>query len=78
MCKDKLVIANANGESINVTLQADGLRQVGTLLINGLRYHIENMPLQEFCSNYRVDNDKAYDPQTDASGCCVIIAPFSR
>lgn len=78
MCKGQLVIANADGKSINVALQEDGERQVGTLLINGLRYHIENMPLQAFRSKYRVDSDKKYAPQTDADGCCVIIAPFSK
>ena len=78
MCKDYLVIANADGKSINLALQKNGQRQVGTLLINGFRYHIESIPLNEFRSKYRVDTDKEYDPQTDVDGCCVIIAPFSK
>ena len=78
MNKDPLIITNAEGKSINVTLQKDAQRQVGALLIDGVQYHIEKMPVLEYCSKYTVDVDKEYEPQTDVDGCCVIVAPFSK
>jgi len=78
MCKDQIVITNIEGKSIEVTLQQDAQRQVGAIHIDGVMYHIEKMPAREFCSKYTVDADKNYEPHTDADGCCVIVAPFSK
>jgi hypothetical protein len=78
MCKDQLVITNKEGKSIGITLQPEAQRQVGAIQIDGVLYHIEKMPAQEFCAKYTVDVDKEYEPQTDADGCCVIVAPFSK
>jgi len=78
MCKDRLVITNKDGKSIDVTLQQEDQRRVAAIKIDGVLYHIEKMPAQEFCTKYKVDVDKEYYPQMDADGCCVIIAPFSK
>jgi hypothetical protein len=78
MCKSQLTIDGGEGEFLRVDLKSDGQRRVGTIFIDGVRYHIEKIPVQEYQANYRVDIDKEYVPQTDANGSCILIAPFSK
>ncbi|MDX9715002.1 MAG: hypothetical protein RBT37_06210 [Dissulfurispiraceae bacterium] len=78
MCKSQLHIDVEEGECLKVDLASDGQRQVGTIFIDGVRYHIEKIPVKEYRVNYRIDMDNEYEPHTDADGCCVIVAPFSK
>jgi hypothetical protein len=70
-------IENEQGESIEVVLVRDGDRPIGTIMIQGVRYHIERLPREEMMALYVVDTDPDYHPKTDAEGYCYIVAPFS-
>ena len=71
------VISNELGESIPVSLCFDGNAESGTLSVGGVAYHFERIPKDKFIAEYKVDQDPDYSPQTDADGCCYILAPFS-
>jgi hypothetical protein len=53
-------------------------RQVATVFIDNVPYHIERMSKDSLCGHYKIDTDSDYVPKTDSSNCCVMIAPYSR
>ena len=59
-------------------MQSQGLRQVSSVLVDGVKYHVERIRVAEYLSKYKVDSDPEYEPQTDQNGYCVILAPFSK
>ncbi len=71
-------VANADGQQIEIALTREGTREVGTLLIDGVPYHVERIKAITLQRQYLVDADKGYIPQRDQSGRCVIVAPFSK
>jgi len=72
------VIANSIGDSIFVNLQSDGQRQVASIRVDGVEYHLERMRAKELLSKYSVDADPDYSPQTDRQGYCFVLVPFSK
>lgn len=76
--KRPVTISNGNGEQIIVNMTDDVGRENATLFINGQLYHFERITPSDLISNYRVDLDPDYWPQTDANGFCYILAPFSE
>ena len=69
----------SNGlDSFNVFLEFDGERESTQLLIGGVSYHFERIPKQQLISDYKIDNDPDYDPQSDDLGYCYLIAPFCQ
>lgn len=78
MASKQTVIGNSLGDSITVELQTDGRRQVGIVMVDGVRYHLERMRATELLSKYKADLDPEYRPQTDRQGCCVVLVPFSK
>ena len=76
--KNNIKIVNESGESINIPMSIEGEREAAMLQINGVRYHFERVTKERLTSEYRVDDDPDYQPQTDAEGYCYILAPFSR
>ena len=75
--KQKIKISNGI-ESMQVPIAHDGEHESGTLLINGMHYHFERIPKEQFIEEYKVDSDPDYSPQSDSEGYCYIIAPFSE
>ena len=71
-------IQNTAGQQIDIPLLREGTREVGVLLIDGVRYHVERMKEKTLQRQYRVDADRDYTPQCDGRGRCVIVAPYSR
>jgi len=78
MASERLVITTWHGDGVSIPMESEGGRQVATILIDGVWYHIERMRAAEFCAKYTVDTDPDYEPQTDQNGDCVIVAPFSH
>ena len=73
-----IAIQNIAGEQMDIPLSYDGEREVGTLLIDGIPYHVERLKVGTMMRRYRVDADKDYIPQRDCRGMCVTVAPFSK
>ena len=69
---------NTTGQQMDIPLSREGTREVGALLIDGVRYHVERMKAKTLQRQYRVDADSDYAPQCDGRGRCVIVAPYSR
>ena len=63
---------------MDIPLSREGAKEVGSLLIDGVRYHVERMKGKTLQRQYRVDVDVDYAPQCDGRGRCVIVAPYSR
>jgi hypothetical protein len=78
MARKQLVIASSDGDTISVPMQSEGRRQVGNVLVDGVKYHVERIRTAEYLSKYKVDADPEYEPQTGQNGYCVILAPFSK
>jgi len=79
MKSDRTVgIISEAGDSINITLSIEGEREGAMLMIDGVRYHFERVANNQFISEYQVDDDPNYKPQTDADGYCYVLAPFSE
>lgn len=70
-------ISNEMGDSIRTPMSFDGKRDATVINIEGIRYHIERVSKTDLVSEYRVDSDPEYQPQSDADGFCYILAPFS-
>jgi len=70
-------ISSEMGESVRIPLSFDCKREASVVNIDGIRYHIERISKTELVSEYRVDSDPEYQPQSDADGFCYILAPFS-
>jgi len=78
MARKRLVIVSPEGDTISLPMQPEGPRQVGSVLVDGVKYHIERIRAAKYLSKYKVDADPEYEPQTDQNGYCVILAPFSK
>ena len=76
--KQYATIQSGNGQRMDVALETEGAREVGTLLIDGVPYHVERIKAITLRHQYRVDADKDYVPQCDGQGRCVIVAPYSK
>ena len=76
--KHHATIQSANGEEMDIVLEREGGREVGTLFIDGVQYHVERIKATTLERQYHVDGDKDYKPQCDSQGRCVIVAPFSK
>ena len=71
-------IQSTNGQQMDIPLEREGGREVGTLLIDGVPYHVERIKAAALQRQYCVDADRDYVPQRDGRGRCVILAPFSK
>jgi hypothetical protein len=71
-------LGNGMNDFIEIPLDVEDGREVGMVLIDGVFYHFERIKKETLLSEYRVDNDPDYDPQTDAEGYCYILAPFCK
>jgi hypothetical protein len=71
-------IVSESGDSINIPLSTEGEREAAMLIIDGVRYHFERITQEQLVSEYRVDDDPDYQPQTDAGGYCYVLAPFAK
>ncbi|OHB75788.1 MAG: hypothetical protein A2Z34_04630 [Planctomycetes bacterium RBG_16_59_8] len=78
MARKRLMIAISDGDTISVPMQLEGTRQVGSVLVDDVKYHVERIRAAEYFFKYKVDADPKYKPQTDQNGYCVIFAPFSK
>ncbi len=63
---------------IEIPLILDGDREVATILIDGIFHHLERIKKETLLSQYFVDRDPDYEPQTDTDGYCYILSPFSK
>ncbi len=77
MQKEAATIQTADGESVIVPLSLDGDRQVARLEIDGINYHLERVRKSDLLARYKVDDDPDYDPQSDDTGFCYLLAPYS-
>jgi hypothetical protein len=73
--KEKATI-HAGSDSIEIPLEVDDGREVGSLQIDGVSYHFERTRKEILLSEYKVVCYPDYQPQTDAEGYCYILAPF--
>jgi hypothetical protein len=71
------VIENEAGEKLNVYMWREGGTVGASLRINGTLHHIEWLPASEIVTNYVVDTDPDYSPETDELGYCFLVVPFS-
>lgn len=71
-------IINERGKGIDVPLSFDGERESAMLVIDGVRYHFERIEYYKLVSEYAVDLDPDYDPESDEAGYCYILAPFCK
>ena len=71
-------IKTQSGLMLQVPLEKCGDREAGTIFIDDIPYHIERMPKNLLCKEYKVDADPDYVPQADNSNRCVVVAPFSK
>jgi len=67
-----------NGKSTDIQLAFDGERESASLQLDGVNYHFERIHVDELLTEYRIDNDPDFNPQTDKDGFCYILAPFSK
>ena len=74
----KVIVECGIEEKFETTIKLDNGRYVADLRINGVLYHFEQMPKEEFVSLYKVDQDPDYEPKSDEDGMCFIIAPFPK
>lgn len=73
----RLAVAGQDG-TLTVPLSSDGGREYAVVLIDGVRYHLERLTLEELVTEYTVDGDPDYAPMTDKTGHCYLMVPFSR
>jgi hypothetical protein len=78
MDEERTALFSCNGKSIEVPLSFDGERESTSVEIDGVSYHFERIHCSLLSSEYRIDNDPDYQPQTDKDGFCYMIAPFSK
>ena len=76
--ENKAVISTDSGNTLEVHLTREDDRAHSCLMINGVRYHFERVTKSDLLTKYTVDSDPDYLPQTDASGHCYILAPYSE
>ena len=73
--KEKVTISDGSKE-IEIALVVDDDREVAMLLIDWGLYHFERIRKEMLLTDYRVDADPDYQPQSDSDGYCYILAPF--
>jgi hypothetical protein len=73
--KEKVTIQSGT-DFIKIPLEVDDGREVASLQIDGVSYHIERLRKETLLNEYKVDGDPDYQPQTDVEGYCYILAPF--
>jgi len=73
--KEKATI-QLGSDFIEIPLEMDDGREVAMLQIDGVFYHFERIRKEVLLSEYKVDGNPDYEPQTDAEGYCYILAPF--
>lgn len=79
MSKSKEVIVSTNrGDSIKVDMYSEEGRDVATLIINNNHYHFERIKGEELITEYSVDTDPDYAPQSDTDGYCYILVPYAK
>lgn len=71
-------ISTTLGDTLKVSLTQEDDRVHSCLMINGVRYHFERVTKSELLTEYKVDGDPDYLPQTDVDGHCYILAPYSE
>ena len=71
-------ISTALGDTLKISLTQEEDRAHSCLMINGVRYHFERVTKSELLTEYKVDDDPDYLPQTDADGFCYVLAPYSE
>lgn len=71
-------VSSGDGQTLRLTLLPEGDRHVGSIVIDGVWYHLERIKGRQLVCDYKVDLDEGYQPQTDGAGYAYIIAPFSR
>lgn len=75
---NSIKIETQSGLMVQVPLEKFGSREMGTIFIDDVPYHIERMSKQLLCKEYKIDADTDYVPQTDKANRCVMVAPFSK
>lgn len=75
--KEKVTIQSCS-DFIEIPMEVDDGREVGSLQIDGVSYHFERIKKETLLSEYKVDGDTDYQPQTDTKGYCYILAPFCK
>lgn len=78
MKKKEKVILSAGSKEIEIPLAIEGNREAAIFLVDGVLYHFERLPKETFMTDYRVDTDPDYQPQSDSDGYCYILAPFCK
>ncbi|MGI8733213.1 MAG: hypothetical protein ACR2LM_07915 [Pyrinomonadaceae bacterium] len=79
MLDDLRRVEISNGiANIVVSLEFDGERESTQLLIDGISYHFERIKKERLMGDYKVDGDPDYEPQSDVSGYCYLIAPYCK
>ena len=63
-----------------IQLWIDTARETGgrEAAIDGVFYHFERIKKEVLQTEYRVDNDPDYEPQSDPDGYCYILAPYCK
>ena len=74
---EAIEIQNGAGERLEIETEFEDGREVATIHIDEVPYHIERISAKMLMSDYCVDTDPDYLPNTDLNGKCVIVAPFS-
>lgn len=72
------IIHEASGQSIVIPMICEDHRDIATLTINGVYYHLERVTQDELATDYKVDLDPEYSPKSDATGYCCLFAPYSN
>jgi hypothetical protein len=76
--KVTLQLSHSRDHFIEIPLILDGDREVATILIDGIFHHLERIKKETLLSQYFIDRDPDYEPQTDTDGYCYILSPFSK
>lgn len=71
-------ISTVSGDMLEIALTREGDRARTCLTLNGLRYHFERVTKSDLLTEYKVDDDPDYLPQSDSNGHCYILAPYSE
>jgi hypothetical protein len=76
--KVTLQLSHDRDRFLEIPLISDGDREVATILLDGVFYHFERIKKETLLSQYVIDRDTDYQPQTDTDGYCYILAPFCK
>lgn len=71
-------ISTASGDTLKVSFTQEEDRAHSCLMVNGVRYHFERVTKSDLLTEYKVDGDPNYLPQSDADGYCYVLAPYSE